>query len=79
LLQVVGLKKVKANAMLESDYKHQIKDEIKQDIYIKKRLAKGKQTPNLIYVDTDKHCCIKTDIGSQTRNQNLTIEIKQQE
>jgi DNA-cytosine methyltransferase len=64
------VERVKANAMLESDYKHQIKDEIKQDIYIKKRLAKGKQTPNLIYVDTDKHCCIKTDIGSQTRNQN---------
>ena len=21
-------------------------------------------------VDTDKHCCIKTDIGSQTRSQN---------
>jgi hypothetical protein len=39
------------------------------DIYIKKRLAKGKQTPNLIYVDVDKHCCLKTDIGSQTRNQ----------
>jgi len=34
--------------LLESDYKHFIKDEIKQDIYIKKRLEKGKQTPNLI-------------------------------
>ena len=43
------VERVKANALLESDYKNQIKDEIKQDIYIKKRLAKGKQTPNLIY------------------------------
>ena len=69
-INMIYVKRDKANALLESDYKHQIKDEIKQDIYIKKRLAKGKQTPNLIYVDTDKHCCIKTDIGSQTRNQN---------
>ena len=43
------VERIKANALLESDYKHQIKDEIKQDIYIKKRLSKGKQTPNLIY------------------------------
>jgi len=57
------VERVKANAMLESDYKHIIKDEIKQDIYIKKRLAKGKQTPNLIYVDTDKHTCLNTGSG----------------
>ncbi len=55
------VERVKANAILESDYKHIIKDEIKQDIYIKKRIAKGKQTPNLIYVDTDKHVSIKTN------------------
>jgi site-specific DNA-cytosine methylase len=57
------VERVKANALLESDYKHQIKDEIKQDIYIKKRLAKGKQTPNLVYVDTDKHTCLNTGSG----------------
>jgi len=57
------VERVKANAMLESDYKHIIKDEIKQDIYIKKRLEKGKQTPNLIYVDTDKHTCLNTGSG----------------
>jgi DNA (cytosine-5)-methyltransferase 3A len=55
------VERVKANAILESDYKHIIKDEIKQDIYIKKRIEKGKQTPNLIYVDTDKHVSIKTN------------------
>jgi len=58
------VERVKANAMLESDYKHTIKDKIKQDIYIKKRLAKGKQTPNLIYVDTDKHTCLNTGSGN---------------
>jgi len=54
-----NVERVKALALLESDYKHQIKDEIKQDIYIKKRLAKGKQTPNLVYVNTDKHVALK--------------------
>ena len=48
-INMIYVKRDKANALLESDYKHQIKDEIKQDIYIKKRLAKGKQTPNLVY------------------------------
>jgi DNA-cytosine methyltransferase len=58
------VEQVKANALLESDYKQQIKDEIKQDIYIKKRLAKGKQTPNLVYVDTDKHVCLRPRFGT---------------
>ena len=48
-INMIYVKRDKAYALLESDYKHQIKDEIKQDIYIKKRLAKGKQTPNLVY------------------------------
>ena len=47
-INIIYVKRDKANALLESDYKHFIKDEIKQDIYIKKRLEKGKQTPNLI-------------------------------
>ena len=63
-INMIYVKRDKANALLESDYKHQIKDEIKQDIYIKKRLAKGKQTPNLVYVNTDKHTCLNT--GSET-------------
>jgi len=58
-INMIYVKRDKANALLESDYKHQIKDEIKQDIYIKKRLAKGKQTPNLVYVNTDKHVALK--------------------
>ena len=58
-INMIYVKRDKANALLESDYKHQIKDEIKQDIYIKKRIAKGKQTPNLVYVTTDKHVALK--------------------
>lgn len=65
------VERVKANAMLESDYKHQIKDEIKQDIYIKKRLAKNKQTPNLLYVDTDKHVAIRPIFGYASSQQSL--------
>jgi len=38
----------KANAMLESDYKQFIKDPIREDLYLKSRIKKGKQTPNLI-------------------------------
>jgi site-specific DNA-cytosine methylase len=41
-----------------------IKDEIKQDIYLKKRIANGQQTPNLVYVDKDKHTCLNTGSGT---------------
>jgi DNA (cytosine-5)-methyltransferase 3A len=65
------VERVKGNAMLESDYKHFIKDELKQDIYIKKRLEKGKQNPNLIYVDTDKHSCLNTGSGNSGSQEYL--------
>jgi len=42
------VERVKANAMLQSDYKQFVKCPIKEDILIKKRISKGKQTPNLI-------------------------------
>ena len=65
------VERVKGNAMLESDHKHFIKDELKQDIYIKKRIEKGKQNPNLIYVDTDKHSCLNTGSGSSGSQEYL--------
>ena len=65
------VERLKANAILESDYKQFIEDEIKQDIYIKKRLEKGKQTPNLIYVYTDKHTCLDTTIGTNRGQESL--------
>ena len=48
------VERVKALALLESDHKQFIKDELKQSIYLKSRIEKGKQPPNLIYVDTNK-------------------------
>jgi len=41
----------KANALLASDHKHLINNEEKQQIYIEKRGAKGKQVPNIVYLD----------------------------
>jgi DNA-cytosine methyltransferase len=38
----------KANCLLQGDYKQFVKCQIKESVLIKKRIAKGKQTPNLI-------------------------------
>lgn len=43
--------RLKANCLLQSDMKHLIKDEKKQEIYIEKRILKGKQVPNIVYFD----------------------------
>jgi DNA (cytosine-5)-methyltransferase 3A len=67
------VERVKSNCLLEGDYAMFIKDEIKQDEYLKKRIKKGKQTPNLVYVDTDKHTCLKTDIGQKGHTQEYWI------
>jgi DNA (cytosine-5)-methyltransferase 3A len=67
------VERVKANAMLQSDYKQFVKCPIKEDILIKKRIAKGKQTPNLVYVDTDKHICLRPStirIGRVTKEKS---------
>jgi DNA (cytosine-5)-methyltransferase 1 len=60
------VKRVKANAMLQGDYKQFIKDPIKEDKYIKSRIKKGKQNANIVYVDTDKYD------GLQVRTVNKT-------
>jgi DNA (cytosine-5)-methyltransferase 3A len=57
------VERVKAGCLLHGDYKMFIKDEIKQDIYLKKRIANQTQTPNIVYVDTDKHTCLNTGSG----------------
>jgi DNA-cytosine methyltransferase len=44
----------KANCLLQGDYKQMVKCPIKEDIYIKKRIAKGKQTPNLVYYENNE-------------------------
>ena len=57
------VEKIKAGCLLAGDYKMFIKDEIRQDIYLKKRILNGTQTPNLVYVDVDKHTCLNTGSG----------------
>lgn len=73
------VERVKANALLEGDHKQFIKDELKQSSYLKSRIEKGKQPPNMIYVDTDKHTCLKTyrKDGSQEylKRRNETTEM----
>jgi DNA (cytosine-5)-methyltransferase 3A len=65
------VERVKAGCLLHGDYKMFIKDEIKQDIYLKKRISNGQQTPNLVYVDTDKHVCLKTWNGDGSKQEYL--------
>jgi len=65
------VERVKANAMLESDYKQFIKNPIKEDIYIKSRIKKGKQNANIVYVDTDKHTCLNTSSGKSRIQESL--------
>jgi len=57
------VKRVKANAMLEGDYKQFVKDPIKENILLQKRIKKGKQNANIVFVDTDKHTCLNTGSG----------------
>jgi DNA (cytosine-5)-methyltransferase 3A len=64
------VERVKGNAMLQSDYKQFVKCPIKESVLIKKRIAKGKQTPNLVYVDKDKHTCLNTESGNDGHTQN---------
>lgn len=40
----------KSNALLESDYKCFVKDQVKENTLIQKRIKKGKQTPVLVYL-----------------------------
>ena len=47
-INIIYVDKDKANCLKEGDYKMFIKDNIKQDIYLKKRISNGTQTPNLI-------------------------------
>lgn len=44
----------KSNALLQSDIKHLINDDFKQEIYINKRIKKGKQVPNIVYIENNE-------------------------
>lgn len=43
------VEKNKAGCLMQSDVKHLINDEKKQQIYIDKRIKKGRQIPNIVY------------------------------
>jgi DNA-cytosine methyltransferase len=57
------VERIKANCLLQGDYKQFIKDPIKENNYIKSRILKGKQNANLVYVDKDKHTALKPRDG----------------
>ena len=67
------VERVKGHCLLQGDYKMFIKDEIKQDVYLKKRIDNGQQTPNLVYVDKDKHTCLNTESGNVGHSQAYWI------
>ena len=50
----------KSNALLESDYKCFVKDQVKENILIQKRIKKGKQTPVLVYLAEDNVRTVST-------------------
>jgi DNA-cytosine methyltransferase len=62
----------KAKCLLQGDNKMFIKDEIKQDIYLRKRLSKGTQTPNLVYQVNPS----KESGGKQPFMQNSIYDVK---
>ena len=62
--------------MLESDYKQFIKNPIKEDLYLKSRINKGKQTPNLIYeVGNELRCKTNTNKGYDVVTENDCIDL----
>jgi DNA (cytosine-5)-methyltransferase 3A len=75
-INMVYVDKDKANCLLEGDYKMFIKDEIKQDLYLKSRIEKGKQTPNLIYeVDNELRCKTNTNKGFDVVTENDCLDL----
>jgi DNA-cytosine methyltransferase len=66
----------KANCLLQGDYKQMVKDPIKEDILIKKRIAKGKQTPNLIYKENNElRCKTNTLKGYEVITENDCLDL----
>jgi len=66
----------KANCLLQGDYKMFIKDEINQDIYLKKRISNGTQTPNLVYeVNNELRCKTNTNKGYDIVTENDCLDL----
>ena len=62
---------VKANALLESNNKCFVNNPDKENILLKKRILKGKQNPNIVYVTSDKHTCLNTNSGKDGTEEYL--------
>ena len=66
----------KANCLLQGDYKQMVKDPIKEDTLIKKRIAKGKQTPNLVYYENNElRCKTNTAKGYDVITENDCLDL----
>jgi site-specific DNA-cytosine methylase len=72
------VEKIKAGCLLHGDYKMFIKDEIRQDIYLKKRISNGTQTPNLIQVNESNNelrCKTNTIKGYDVVTENDCLDL----
>lgn len=66
----------KANCLLEGDHKQFIKDPIKENLYLKSRIEKRKQTPNLIYEHNNElRCKTNTIQGFDIVTENDCIDL----
>lgn len=63
MINIIYVKKDKANALLEGDHKTFVKDPKKEDKYLKSRIKKGKQTANIVFIESEKHSCLNTGSG----------------
>jgi DNA (cytosine-5)-methyltransferase 3A len=70
------VEKYKAGCLLQGDYKMFIKDPVKEDLYLKNRINKGKQTPNLIYeVNNELRCKTNTKQGYDVVTENDCLDL----
>ena len=70
------VEKIKANCLLEGDYKQFINNNLKQSIYLKSRIKKGKQPPNLVYeVNDELRCKTNTIKGYDVVTENDCIDL----
>jgi site-specific DNA-cytosine methylase len=75
-INMIYVDKDKAGCLLHGDYKMFIKDPVKQDIYLKKRIENGQQTPNLIYeINNELRCKTNTKQGFDIVTENDCLDL----
>jgi len=66
----------KSNCLLQGDYKQMVKCPIKENVLIKKRIEKGKQTPNLVYKENNElRCKTNTTKGYDIVTENDCLDL----